>query len=173
MFRFQEEITAVEATHEANDQSEYSRGPLRDNQRGKRSPQDMRKTKISSGGASFSFQIRTLTDGFNSGRTYYLQSYSADECKEVVGILRKFVDIARKRAATYSKFRESKKWLRSIYDSNMFQFISSSLIVLVTAITPPCTLLFGHPDLSPLRRISPSVSSELKSQTPAMTPSGC
>jgi hypothetical protein len=131
LFHSQEEITAVENMRDSSDHTEYSFGTLLDNQKGKKHSEDIRKYTISSSRTAFSFQIRTLMDGFNSGRTYYLHSNSADECKMVVGILRKFVDSARKRAQKYSKFRESQKWLRSIYDSSIFQLFSSFLIVLV------------------------------------------
>ncbi len=170
---FQEEIIAVETMREASDQVEYSFGSFLDKQKGKNSSEDAKINRVKSGRSAFSFQIRTLTDGFNSGRTYYLHSNSAEACKEVVGILRMFVEIARRRAEKYSKFRESKRWLRSIYDSNMFQLSSSFLIVLVTAITKPYVFPLDDPDRSSLRRISPSASLELKSQTPATTPSGC
>jgi hypothetical protein len=127
---FQEEITAIQIMSESKNHAESSLGALLDFQR-KRSPEYVRKERRSSGQGEFSFQIRTLTDGFNSGRSYYFQSGSANQCKEVVAILRNLVDIAKKRAENASKFRESQKWLRSIYDSNMFQLSSSFLIVLV------------------------------------------
>ena len=162
---------------ESSDHTEYSLGALLDNQKGKKTAEVVRKQTLSSGRAAFSFQIRTLTNGFNSGRTYYLHSNSADECKEVVGILRKIVEIARKRAEKYSKFRESQKWLRSVYDSSIFQLCSSFLIVLVhvttTQYTLPLSLPPHLPDRKTLHRILCSASSELKSQTLEKTPSGC
>jgi hypothetical protein len=132
MFAFQEEITAVEIMRESSDHAESSFGALLDNQKSKKNCEDVRKGWGSAGRGATSFQIRTLTDGFNSGRTYYLHSNTADECKEVFEVLRKFAEIARKRAEKYSKFRESQKWLRAVYDSNMFQLGSSLLIVMVT-----------------------------------------
>jgi hypothetical protein len=135
MFRFfQEEITAVEVMHESFDRAESSLKALLDYQKGKRCSKDIGTDLGSTGMGACSFQIRTLTDGFNSGRTYYLHGNSADECKEVVGILRKLVDSARKRAEKNSKLREIQKWLRSVYDSYMFQIFSSFLIILVTAL---------------------------------------
>ena len=127
----------------SSDHAESSFGALLDYQKGKRSSEDFRRKGVSSRRGEFSFQIRTLTDGFNSGRTYYLHSTSAKECTEVVEILRNLVDIARKRAENESKFRESQKWLRAVYNSNIFQFCSSFLIILVKATA--CTVPFGLP----------------------------
>jgi hypothetical protein len=157
----------------ASDHTEYSLGALLDNQKGKKSAEDARKKALSSGRAAFSFQIRTLTDGFNAGRTYYLHSNSADECLEVVEILRKFVEIARKRAEKYSKFREGRKWLRSIYDSSIFQLCSSFLIVLVPVTTTIILSVCINLIASLYRRTLLSASSELKSLILETTPSGC
>jgi hypothetical protein len=68
-----------------------------------------------------------LSRGANS------QMDSSDECQKEVGNLRNLVGNARKGADNDSKFRESQKWLRSVHDSNMFQFCLSFLIILVTA----------------------------------------
>jgi hypothetical protein len=143
LLNFQEDITAVEIMRESSNNVESSLGSFLDFQKGIRSSKDVRKGRRSSGRGDVSFQIRTLTDGFNSGRTYYLHSTSAKECTEVVEILRNLVDIARKRAENESKFRESQKWLRAVYNSNIFQFCSSFLIILVKATA--CTLPFGLP----------------------------
>jgi hypothetical protein len=137
---FKEEITAVES--ESAECADSSLGALLDYQRGKRSCDETSKFRASSGRGGVSFQIRTLVNGFNSGRTYHLHSNSVDECDEVVGNLRMLVEIAVKRAYKESKFRESQKWLRTIYESNIFQFFSSFLIVLVKlSFTPPKQIL--------------------------------
>ncbi len=101
--------------------------------RRRKSSKDFNTDLGSTGMGTFSFQIRTLTDGFNSRRTYYLHSNSAGQCREFVVILRKLVESARTRAENNSKLSESQKWLRSVYDSNSFQIFSSFLIVLAIA----------------------------------------
>jgi hypothetical protein len=161
---FQEEITGVEIMRESSDHVESSLGALLDYQKGRSSSKYARNGWGSSGSGAFSFQIRTLTDGFNSGRTYYLHSNSAKECEEIVRNLRNLVDLARKRAENDSKFRESQKWMRSIYDSYVFQFCSSTLIILVMALST--NSYFDHPNSNPLSRTLRSASSELKSHKP-------
>ena len=150
-FNFQEEIIiSVEIMREAINHAEMSLGALFDFHKGKRSSENVSKGRRPSGRGENSFQIRTLTDGFNSGRTYYLNSGSAKECKEVVGNLRTLVELARKRAENDSKFRESQKWLRAAYNSSIFQLCSSALIVLVPTKHTPYRL--DHPDLESLGR---------------------
>ena len=79
-----------------------------------------------------SFQIRTMVDGFNSGRTYYLQAESAEICQEIVRNLSKYVVASRKRADKASKFRRGQKVLLTFYESAPFQLVSSLLIILVS-----------------------------------------
>ncbi len=68
------------------------------------------ETKDPSSGSArgpVSFQIRTAMDGFNSGRVYYIQTRSAEECAAIVGGLQPLVAAAQSRAEKASRFRKT------------------------------------------------------------------
>jgi len=84
---------------------------------------------------SINFQIRTIPDGFNSGRIYYLQADSAELCETIVFDLLKIVKVARRRAAKASKFMRGQKLMRTVFESTIFQYLSSLLIILNFAVS--------------------------------------
>ncbi len=96
------------------------------------------KTEGSAVTGTASIRIGTVLDGFNSGRVYYLQNVSAESCLEVMMRLQEIVGAAKTRAEKASKFRKSQKQLRTVYDSQWFQLVSSFLIVSVISYLPFC-----------------------------------
>ena len=95
--------------------------------------------------ASRSFQIQTTINGFNSGRTYYLQAESAEICQEIVRNLSKYVVASRKRADKASRYRRGQKVLLAFYESAPFQLMSSLLIILVSIFPFYLVWLSGQP----------------------------
>ena len=95
--------------------------------------------------ASRSFQIQTTKNGFNSGRTYYLQAESAEICQEIVRNLSKYVVASRKRADKASRYRRGQKVLLAFYESAPFQLMSSLLIILVSIFPFYLVWLSGQP----------------------------
>ena len=77
------------------------------------------------------FQIRTIQDGFNSGRTYYFQTDSKENCEIISDDLRKYAVCAKKRAEKLSKFQKSQNIALAVYESTHFQAFSAFLIVMV------------------------------------------
>ncbi len=76
-------------------------------------------------------QIITVEEGFNSGRTYYLQASSEDECKDMTEVLKRMAKVARKRAEAKSKFRKIQEKVLKFYDSTPFQCGVAFLIIAV------------------------------------------
>ena len=77
-------------------------------------------------------QIRTLPDGFNSGRTYYLQTNSEIHRSCVVNDILKAVDEAKTRYAATSFFRSSQLRILRVYDTMQFQVLVALLIMTVS-----------------------------------------
>ncbi len=82
-------------------------------------------------------QIRTDTDGYNSGRTYYLQASSDEQCADLVGQLTKQVKVARKKALARTRFQKSQETVRRVYESAPCQALVATLIVAVSPRRPP------------------------------------
>ena len=78
--------------------------------------------------------IKTLPDGHNTGRSYYLRATSLELCKEVAAILHRAAKKAKFRAVAKTSFAKSQFWIRKIYDSAVFTQISASLIIAVLAL---------------------------------------
>ena len=75
--------------------------------------------------------IQTIPEGFNSGRRYYIQVDSAEECSAMVEYLQGLVKTATSRMENLSRFRKSQKLVREVYQSVPFQLMSSLFIILV------------------------------------------
>jgi hypothetical protein len=75
------------------------------------------------------FQIATDTNGYNSGRSYYLQAAGAGQKQDVINLLQKFSKIARMRAEVKSSFRKTQDRVRETYISWQFQTGAALLIV--------------------------------------------
>jgi hypothetical protein len=77
------------------------------------------------------FQIATDTNGYNSGRSYYLQAASASQKQEIIAHLQVFAKSARKRAEVKSYFRKTQDRVQMFYISRQFQTTAALLIVAV------------------------------------------
>ncbi len=80
-------------------------------------------------GDLFIVQIRTVENGYNSGRTYYFNTRAEDACNEWVQLLRTEADRAmlRKQAGP-SLLRKLRYRLLRLYESNTFQYLVAVLI---------------------------------------------
>ncbi len=77
------------------------------------------------------FQIATDTNGYNSGRSYYLQTASANQKQEIIAHLKTLATSARKKAEVKSLFRKTQDRVRAWYISRPFQSGAALLIVAV------------------------------------------
>ena len=78
-----------------------------------------------------SFQIRTVENGYNSGRTYYIQVQPKNDLDATISMIKVLVNSARKKAEVASRYNRAKLVARSVYDSSTFQMLSALLIILV------------------------------------------
>ena len=91
------------------------------------------------------FLITTVSDGYNSGRTYYFQTSSKGEYNNLTRHLHRNTKAARKQAEFNTRFTRSQYVLRKFFNSWMFQYFSAFLIILVLlALSPSLTM---QPDL--------------------------
>ena len=79
----------------------------------------------------FSFQILTAQSGVNSGRSYYFQVDSNEQCETAVQEIRTLVDEAKIQAEETSRFIRSRNFARDVFNSLPFQFFSAFLIIVV------------------------------------------
>ena len=77
------------------------------------------------------FQIRTIENGYNAGRPYYVQAESPEDCSEFVADLENYVVVAKRRANGSSRFIESQRLAQRVYNSPPFQIIAAILIITV------------------------------------------
>jgi hypothetical protein len=77
------------------------------------------------------FQIRTIPDGFNSGRVYYLQAENREVCDGIIEKMRKLISNAKTKADGTSRYIRSQNIARGMYESPAFQTLSSLLIIVV------------------------------------------
>jgi predicted RNA-binding protein YlxR (DUF448 family) len=78
------------------------------------------------------FQIATISDGYNSGRSYYLQADSSDVKQKVIEQLQALSQSARKRAEVKSLFRKFQDHVRQVYTTRIFQGSAALLIIAVS-----------------------------------------
>ena len=104
---------------------------------------------------SHAFMINTVAEGHNSGRTYYLQASSHEQCQEMVKLIKTLSKRAIELAAAQTQFAKIQLRARKLYNSYLFQSGSAILIMVVGFMTvlPPL------PILTSWCRISSSVSS--------------
>ena len=76
-------------------------------------------------------QIKTISDGHNSGRTYYFCLQSEEAFEHVISEVTKLAKAARKRAHVSSRFEKAKLRVRKVYDSKLFQKSTAILIIAV------------------------------------------
>lgn len=95
------------------------------------------------------FQIHTVPGGFNSGRTYYLQAHSNQECETIVEKLNEYAAAARAKTHSASRAKLMQDRLRAVHDSRAFQSLSA--LVIITVASPssnPCHAPYHHvPDM--------------------------
>jgi hypothetical protein len=76
-------------------------------------------------------QVQTVEDGYNSGRTYYLQADSAAQCAEICDSLAACARRAREAAAAQSRLRRVQQAVCDAYESTPFQSAVAVLIIAV------------------------------------------
>ncbi len=77
------------------------------------------------------FQIATIPDGYNSGRSYYLQADSSDIKQQIISQLQVLAKTAKKKAEVKSSFHKAQDRVRSLYVTGPFQGTAALLIVAV------------------------------------------
>jgi hypothetical protein len=77
------------------------------------------------------FMITTIEGGHNSGRIYYLQASSKDQCNELVKSLKTLAKRASERANAQTRFAKVQLMVRKAFNSYWFQTTSAGLIILV------------------------------------------
>ncbi len=76
--------------------------------------------------------IETHPEGYNSGRTYYLQAQSKASCQEIIKKLVQHSAAAFERAHAQSVFRQAQIRVLKVYRSIVFQRSVAVLIILVS-----------------------------------------
>ena len=91
-----------------------------------------------------SFKIRTLIDGYNSGRTYYLKASNDEQCANIVKQLSQSAKAAKKAKEAKTRFERSQERVRDVYHSAPCQSFVACMIVAMrifpASILIPCTL---------------------------------
>jgi hypothetical protein len=99
-------------------------------------PSQHRQSSIKSADSSqtrfqHALQLKTIPDGFNSGRTYYLQAASDEQCRAVCESISRLARRAREEAAATSRIRRAQAHVAAVYDSTPFQSAVALLIITV------------------------------------------
>jgi hypothetical protein len=77
-------------------------------------------------------RIDTKPEGYNSGRTYYLQLASDEECARLAISLTTYVQDAIKRFEAKTGLERSQAKVRIVYNSTVFQCSASFFIIAVS-----------------------------------------
>jgi hypothetical protein len=77
-------------------------------------------------------QLQTVEDGYNSGRTYYLQASSDERCKTICDSITRHARRARRAAEAQSRLRRAQSVVLAVYESTPFQ---SAIAVLILAVS--------------------------------------
>ncbi len=77
------------------------------------------------------FLIETDEDGYNSGRTYYLQADSSAQCREISNKISQISKLAIDRANSKTAFAQAQQPVRRVYTSTIFQNVVALLILTV------------------------------------------
>ena len=80
---------------------------------------------------SNALMINTVPEGHNSGRNYYLQASSTEECLTMVKMIKSLAKRARERAAAQTRFAKVQLKARKTFSSRWFQTSSATLIIAV------------------------------------------
>jgi hypothetical protein len=76
--------------------------------------------------------IETHPEGYNSGRTYYLQASSRVACQDIVRKLSKSCKAAHEKAHARTVFAQAQRRVGKVYKSTLFQGFFAALIIAVT-----------------------------------------
>ncbi len=98
-------------------------------------------------------QISTISDGYNSGRTYYLSSDSKETLDSLIEFMSKKADAARTQVEARTFSRKVQRSVRIRYESQEFQSVMAILIAAVRAGLggqTPFSTLDMHADYLPL-----------------------
>jgi hypothetical protein len=82
------------------------------------------------------FQIATVTNGYNSGRSYYLQADSSQLKQQIICQLHDLAKLARKKAEETTWFRRIQGRVRAVYIHWIFQSTAALLIMAVRSQPP-------------------------------------
>ncbi len=77
------------------------------------------------------FMIETNAEGYNSGRTYYLQADSSIDCRNFAKKISQNSTMATERANAKTTFAQAQQKVRKFYSSAIFQNIIAFLILTV------------------------------------------
>jgi hypothetical protein len=73
-------------------------------------------------------QIKTDSEGHNSGRTYYIRANETEDIGQMIARLSKLAKHARRKAENKSRFERHQLKVRRLYTSSPFQYLTAVLI---------------------------------------------
>jgi hypothetical protein len=82
-------------------------------------------------------RIDTSPDGYNSGRTYYLQLESDEECTRLATKMTAYVKDAIRRFEAKTGLERSQARARALFNSTMFQCSAAFFIITVRLLPAP------------------------------------
>ena len=82
--------------------------------------------------------VATESGGYNSGRAYYLRTYTTSAFDEIIGNLRRSVRAARKQRDNHGILKRARLKVRKIYESAPSQGLIILLIALVFCFATIC-----------------------------------
>ena len=85
--------------------------------------------------------IETHPEGYNSGRTYYLQAESKVSCQDKIQRLKQYSAAAFERAHAQSVFRQAQLRVLKFYRSIPFQRFIAFLIISASYLNPGCNIV--------------------------------
>ena len=81
-------------------------------------------------------EIRTVVEGFNSGRVYYLRCDTGTECRRIAADLRTFSQAALRHFELRTPFERFRERLKTLYDQPLAQGFVGFLIISVRSTMP-------------------------------------
>ena len=80
-------------------------------------------------------QLKTISNGFNNGKVYYIKAVNVDESSRIIiSNLTRAAEAARRRVERKSRFQKSKEAVRKVHSSFAFQSLIALLIIMVPAL---------------------------------------
>jgi hypothetical protein len=137
---FEIDFICAAQNDEISGQDEFSNQPHKKSEPDRKA--DPQKEKFKN-----SFQIRTLVDGYNSGRAYYLKASSEQECADLISKLGTSARVAKKAKEAKTRFEKSQERVRIAYRSILCQGFTAAMII---AVLPPCSLFLPRIDCDQL-----------------------